>query len=55
MVVTDRGKPVAVLGSPALLKPRKRRRTLLPEYEALMAKAQSSDLLDDLDAVRGER
>jgi prevent-host-death family protein len=55
VVVTDHGKPVAVLSSPALLKPRRRRRTLLPAYEALMAKKPGRDLMDDLNAVRGER
>lgn len=53
--VTDRGQPVAVLASPALLKPRRRNRTLLPAYKALMAQAPNDDMLDDLDAVRGER
>lgn len=31
------------------------RRTLIPEYEALMARVPGSDVLHDLDAVRGER
>ncbi|MBX3733861.1 MAG: hypothetical protein KF791_14865 [Verrucomicrobiae bacterium] len=53
--VTDRGKPVAVLANPALLKPKRRRRTLLPEYEALMARPPGDDVLDDLNAVRGDR
>jgi PHD/YefM family antitoxin component YafN of YafNO toxin-antitoxin module len=55
VVVTDRGQPVAVLASPALLKPRRRKRTILPEYEALMARKPGNDMLDDLDAVRGDR
>jgi antitoxin (DNA-binding transcriptional repressor) of toxin-antitoxin stability system len=55
VVVTDRGQAVAVLANPALLKPRRRRRTLLPEYAAMMARTQSNDVLDDLDAVRGDR
>jgi len=55
VLVTDRGEPVAVLASLALLKPRRRKRTLLPDYKALMAKAPGNDMLDDLDAVRGER
>ncbi|MEJ0000946.1 MAG: hypothetical protein WDO13_18310 [Verrucomicrobiota bacterium] len=54
-MVTDHGKPVAVLANPALLKPKKRKRTLLPEYRALMAQAPKGDLMDDLNAVRGER
>jgi antitoxin (DNA-binding transcriptional repressor) of toxin-antitoxin stability system len=55
VVVTDRGQAVAVLANPALLKPRHRRRTLLPEYAAMMARTQSNDVLEDLDAVRGDR
>jgi prevent-host-death family protein len=55
VVVTDRGKPVAVLTSPSMLKPKRRKRTLLPEYKALMAKAPSGDSMDDLNAIRGDR
>lgn len=54
-VVTDRGRPVAVLANPSLLEPRRRKRNILPEYAALMAKAPGSDVLDDLDAVRRDR
>ena len=53
VVVTDHGKPIAVLASPSLLKQKRRKRVLLPEFKALMAKAPSGDTLDDLDAVRG--
>ncbi len=55
VIVTDRGQPVAVLASPSLLKPRRRHRTLLPEFAALMARPPETDLLDDLNAVRGDR
>ena len=55
LIVTDRGEPVAVLANPALLKPKKRVRTLLPEFEKLMAKPPGNDLREDLDAVRGDR
>ena len=55
VVVTDHGKPVAVLASPSLLKPKRRRRVLLLEYKTLMAKAPSGDTMDDLNAVRGDR
>ena len=55
VLVTDRGRPVAVLANPALLKPRRRKRTLLPEFAALMARKSGNDVLDDLDAVRGDR
>lgn len=55
LLITDRGQPVAVLANPSLLKPRRRRRVLLPEYEAMMRRNPGSDLLDDLDDVRGDR
>jgi prevent-host-death family protein len=55
VIVTDHGKPVAVLASPSLLKPKRRKRALLPEYKALMAKTPGNDLMDDLNAVRGDR
>ena len=55
VVVTDHGKPVAVLTSPSLLRPKRRKRVLLLEYKALMAKTPSGDLMDDLNAVRGDR
>jgi antitoxin (DNA-binding transcriptional repressor) of toxin-antitoxin stability system len=53
--VTDRGKVVAALVAPgAVAKPRRQRR-LLPEYEALLPDAPGPSVLEDLDAVRGER
>jgi prevent-host-death family protein len=55
VVVTDRGEPVAVIANPSLLKTRRRKRTLLPEFKALMAKPAGTGLQEDLDAVRGER
>lgn len=55
ILITDRGQPVAVLANPSLLKTRRRRRTILPEYESLMKRSPSHDVLDDLDAVRGDR
>ena len=55
VLVTDRGQPVAVLGSPALLKPKRRTRVLLPEYVALMATAPGTGVQEDPDAVRGDR
>jgi hypothetical protein len=55
--VTDRGQFVAVLAGPHLLATKRRERTLVPEYAALLAKSlpRSRDVLADLDAVRGER
>lgn len=55
ILITDRGEPVAVLSNPALLKPRRRKRTLLPEFAALMARAPGDDVIQDLDAIRGDR
>ena len=55
VIVTDHGKPVAVLANPALLKPKRRKRVLLPEFKALMAKAIVTNTIDDLDEVRGDR
>jgi prevent-host-death family protein len=55
VTVTDRGEPVAVIANPSLLKPRRRKRTLLPEFKDLMAKSPGNDVAEDLDAVRGER
>jgi len=53
--VTDRGQVVAALGPPNLLPPGRRRRTVLPEYAAWLERRTSSDVLRDLDAVRGDR
>jgi prevent-host-death family protein len=55
LIITDRGEPVAVLANPSLLKPRRRKRVLLPEFAALMARQPGNDVLADLDAVRGDR
>lgn len=55
MVVTDRGRPVAVLANPDVILKRRRGRVLLPEFVALMNRPAGSDLQADLDAVRGER
>ncbi|MDD4932842.1 MAG: hypothetical protein PHO89_05175 [Methylacidiphilaceae bacterium] len=55
VAITDHGKLVAMLAAPHLYRSPGRRRVLLPEYAALLAKAGGNDLLDDLDAVRGDR
>jgi prevent-host-death family protein len=55
VIVTDRGEAVALLGNLSLLKPIRRQRRLLPGYAAMMARGQSDDVLDDLNAVRGDR
>ena len=53
-LITDRGQPVAVLGSPKSLAAlgRQPRRTL-PEYEALMRQHAHPPVSEDLDALRG--
>jgi hypothetical protein len=38
-----------------LLTPRKRKRTLLPEYEAMMAGPPGDDIQAALDEIRAER
>ena len=53
--ITDRGELVAVLANPALVRPRERRRVLLPEYEAMMAEAPRDDVQAALDEIRGDR
>lgn len=55
VLITDRGQPVAVLSNLSQLRPRRRKRMLLPEFQALMSRAPGNDVLDDLEAVRGER
>jgi prevent-host-death family protein len=55
VLVTDRGKLVAVLMSAKLLPRKRRRRTLIREYATVLAKSRSEDVLEDLDAVRGDR
>lgn len=54
-IITDRGVPVAVLGRAAVLKPKARKTTLLPEYAALLARGAKGSVLEDLDDVRGTR
>jgi len=53
--VTDRGKLVAVLTGPAVAPAKRRKRTLLPEYAALLEASPRGDVLADLAAVRGGR
>jgi hypothetical protein len=55
VLITDRGQPVAVLGSPLLVKPRSRKRTLLPEFAAMMAQPPGDDIQAALDEIRGDR
>jgi antitoxin (DNA-binding transcriptional repressor) of toxin-antitoxin stability system len=55
--ITDRGEVVAVLANPNALPPPKRpKRVLLPGYRKLILEGPlSDDVLEDLEAVRGER
>jgi antitoxin (DNA-binding transcriptional repressor) of toxin-antitoxin stability system len=53
--VTDRGKVVAALVPPNLVPVGRRRRSVLPEYAAWLGRRVSTDVLRDLDAVRGDR
>jgi len=55
IIVTDRGKEIAVLSNPLLLKPRERKRILLPGYEEMMRGPVVGSSIDDLNAIRGER
>jgi PHD/YefM family antitoxin component YafN of YafNO toxin-antitoxin module len=55
VAVTDHVKLVAVLAAPHLYHTSSRHRSLLPEYKALLTKANGDDVLEDLAAVRGER
>jgi prevent-host-death family protein len=54
VVITDRGRPVAVLANASLLAPRKSKRTLLPEFEAMMAEPAGDAIQAALDEIRGE-
>lgn len=53
--VTDRGREIAVIANRSLLRPTIRKRTILPEYEAMMAEAPGDDVQAALDAIRGDR
>ena len=55
ILITDRGEQVAVLANPALLRPQRRNRVLLPEYEAMMVQSPGDDIQAALDEIRGDR
>jgi antitoxin (DNA-binding transcriptional repressor) of toxin-antitoxin stability system len=50
--VTDRGKLVAVITHPANLPVKRKNRRILPAYARFLKETSSTDLLDDLDAIR---
>jgi hypothetical protein len=53
--VTDRGKIVAVPGSPKLIKAEKRgTRSMPPSYLDLIETLTRTDVIKDLDEVRGD-
>jgi prevent-host-death family protein len=55
--ITDRGKRIALLVSARLVRIKPRRRTLLPEFKAYLAKPipKTDTILKDLEAMRGDR
>lgn len=53
--ITDRGKLVAVLANPALVRPYRRKRVLLTEYETMLEEAPSDHVQTALDELRGDR
>lgn len=53
--ITDRGELVAVLANPTLVRPHRRKRVLLPEYEAMMAEPAGDNVQAALDEIRGDR
>lgn len=54
--VTDRGKVVALLVAPEAVPSRTRKRRLLPDYKRFLENAPTSgSVLEDLDAIRGDR
>ncbi|HZC36941.1 MAG TPA: hypothetical protein VE242_15055 [Chthoniobacterales bacterium] len=55
--ITDRGRQIAFLVSPRLVRTERRQRRLLPEYKSYLAKPmpKTDSILQDLDAVRGDR
>jgi hypothetical protein len=55
VVITDRGLPVAVLANPSLLKPRRRKRTIVPGYETMMSERPGNNIQAALDEIRGDR
>ena len=53
--MTDRGQEVAVITNRSQLRPMVRKRTILPEYEAMMAAAPGNDIQAALNEDRGTR
>lgn len=53
--ITDRGRVVAVLANPSLVRPHRRKRLLLPEYEAMMVEPPDDRVRAALGDIRGDR
>jgi hypothetical protein len=53
--VADRGKIVAALVPPTLLPPGRRQRTMLANHASWLTRRRATDVLGDLDVVRGNR
>ena len=53
--ITDRGRLVAVLANPSLVRPFTRKRVLLPEYERAMREAPTNHVQAALDEIKGDR
>jgi PHD/YefM family antitoxin component YafN of YafNO toxin-antitoxin module len=53
IAVTDRGQEVAIITNRSQLRPLARKRTILPEYLAMMAEAPGDDIQAALDEDRG--
>jgi len=55
ILITDRGREVAVIANRSLLRPVGRKRTTIPEYEAMMAGPSDNVSQSALDEIRGDR
>jgi prevent-host-death family protein len=53
--VTDRGKVIAVIGSPALARKQIKRSGLPKDFLAFIKSLPQGDVQEDMDAVKGER
>jgi len=53
--ITDQGREVAVIVNRSLLRQANRKRTLLPEFEAMMSAPPGDNIATALDEIRGDR
>ncbi len=54
LYITDRGRVIAALCNPALIRPKTRTRALLPEFKNHMKKSPKGLLKNALNATRGK-